>query len=148
VLVATRSFLALGRLGEHFYQILSFNRMYPFCFTLDKRQSIGQKRTGSRAKQQPTGKPIVPQPERLNEISPAAEEVRDCPSEEEDRNGEEEWEPAEQGKGNWLRNSTLPFKGSTVTKPRPPRTGRKPKKRRTPNGCRMMCKMFINNRKS
>jgi len=30
LLVATRSLLALGRLIEHFYQILSFNRMYPF----------------------------------------------------------------------------------------------------------------------
>jgi len=68
--------------------------MYPFCFTLDKRQSIGQKRTGSRAKQQPTGKPIVPHPERLNEIFPAAKEVRDCPSEEEDGNVKEEEEPA------------------------------------------------------
>jgi len=134
LLVATHSLLASGRLSEHFYQIPSFNRMYPFCLTLDERQSIGQKRTGRRANQQPTGKPIVPQPERLNEIFPAAEEVWDCPSEEEGGNGEEEEEPAEQGKGNWLRNSTLPFKGSAVAEPRPPRTGRKPKKRGTPNG--------------
>ena len=110
--------------------------MYPFCLTLDERQSTRQKRTGRRAKQQPTGKPIVPQPERLNKIFPAAEEVGDCHSKEEDGNGEEEEEPEEQGKGNWLRNSTLPFKGSTVAKPRPPRTGRKLKKRKTPNGCR------------
>ena len=82
-------------------------------------------------------RPIVPQPERLNEIFPTTEEVGDCPSDEEGGDGEEEEEPAEQGKGNWLRNSSLPFKGSTVAKPRPPRTGRKPKKRRTPNGCRI-----------
>jgi len=95
--------LASGRLSEHFYQIPSFNRMY------------------------------VSQPERLNEIFPATEDLWDCPSEEEGGNGEEEEEPAEQGIGNWLRNSTLPFKGSTVAKPCP----RKPKKRRTPNGCRI-----------
>jgi len=63
--------------------------------TLNERQSIGQKRTGRRAKIQPTGKPIVPQPERLNEVFPATEEVGDCPSEEEGGNGEEEEEPAE-----------------------------------------------------
>ena len=137
LLVATRSLLASGRLSEHFYQILSFSRMYPFCLTLDERQFIRQKRTGRRAKLQPTGKPIVPQQERLNEIFPAAEEVGDCSSEEEGGNGEEEEEPAEQGKGNWLRNSTLPFKGSTVAEPHPFRTGRKPKKRRTLNGCRI-----------
>jgi len=51
LLVATRSLLASGRLSEHFYQIQFFNRMYPFCLTLDERQSIGQKRTGRRAKQ-------------------------------------------------------------------------------------------------
>ena len=62
---------------------------------------------------------------------PTTEEVGDCPSEEE---GEEE-EPGKQGKGNCLRNSTLPFKGSTAAKPRPPRTRRKPQKRKTPNGC-------------
>ena len=45
--------------------------MYPFCLTINERQSIGQKRTGRRAKQQPTGKPIVPELERLNEIFPA-----------------------------------------------------------------------------
>ena len=93
--------------------------MYPFCLTLDERQSI-EKRTGRREKQQPTGKPIVPQPERLNETFPTAEEVGDCPSEEEDGYGDEEEEPAEQGKGNCIRNSTLPFKGSTIAKPRPP----------------------------
>ena len=80
LLVATHSLLASGRLSEHFYQIPSFNRMYPFCLTLDERQSIGQKRTGRRANQQPTGKPIVPQPERLNEIFPTTEEVGDCPA--------------------------------------------------------------------
>ena len=120
MLVATRSLLASGRPSEHFYQIPSFNRMYHFCLTLDERQSLRQKRTGCRAKQQPKGKPILPQAERLNEIFPAAEEVGDCPSEEEDGNGEEEEEPAEQGNGNWLRNSTLPFKGSTIAKPHPP----------------------------
>ena len=30
LLVATRRLLASGRLREHFYQIPSFNRMYPF----------------------------------------------------------------------------------------------------------------------
>jgi len=70
LLGATRILLASWRLREHFYQIPSFNRMYPFCLTLDERQSIRQKRTGRRAKQQPTGKPIVPQPERRNEIFP------------------------------------------------------------------------------
>jgi len=105
--------------------------------TLDERQSIGQKRTGRRAKQQPTGKSIVPQPERRNEIFPTTDEVGDCPSEEEGGDREEEEEPAEQGKGNWIRNSTLPFKGSTIAKPRPPRTGRKLKKHRTPNSCRI-----------
>ena len=50
---------------------------------------------------------------------------------------EEEGEAVEQGKGNWLRDSTLPFKGSTTVKPQPPRTGRKPKKRRSPNCGRM-----------
>jgi len=111
LLGATRILLASWRLREYFYQIPSFNRMYPFCLTLDERQSIGQKRTGRRAKQQPTGKPIVPQPERHIEISPTTEEVRDCPSEEEGGDGEVEEEPAEQGKGNWISNSTLPFKG-------------------------------------
>ena len=111
--------------------------MYPFCLTLDERQSIGQKRTGRRAKQQPTGKPIVPQPERRNEIFPTTDEVGDCPSEEEGGDGEEEEEPAEQGKGNWIRNSTLPFKGSTIAKPRSPRNGCKLRKHRTPNSCRI-----------
>jgi len=110
LLGATRILLASGRLSEHFYQIPSFNRMYPFCFTLDERQSIGQKRTGLRASEEEGG---------------------------DGGDGQEEEEPAEQGKGNWIRNSTLPFKGSTVAKPRPLRTGRKPKKRRTQNGCRI-----------
>jgi len=87
LLGATRILLASGRLSEPFYQIPSFNRMYPFCLTLDERQSIWQKRTGRRAKQQPTGKPIVPQPERRNEIFPTTEEVGDCPSEEEGGEG-------------------------------------------------------------
>ena len=77
--------MASGRLREHFYQIPSFNRMYPFCLTL---------------------KPFVPQPEHRNEIFPTTDEVGDCPSEEEGGDGEEEKEPEEQGKGNWIRNST------------------------------------------
>ena len=55
------------------------------------------------------GKPIVPPPERCNEIFLTTDKVGDCPSVE--GYVEEEEEPAEQGKGNWIRNSTLPFKG-------------------------------------
>jgi len=65
--------------------------MYPFCLTLDERQSIWQKRTGRQAKHQPTGN--VPQPERRNEIFPTTVEVGDCPSKEEGGDGEEEEEP-------------------------------------------------------
>jgi len=78
LLVATRILLASGRLSEHFYQIPSFNRMYPFFLTLDERQSIGQK-TGRRAKQQQTGKPIVPQPERLNKMFPTQRRLGTAP---------------------------------------------------------------------
>ena len=71
---------------------------------------IGQKLTGRRAKQQPTGKPIVPQPEPRNEMFPTTDEVGDCPSEEEGGDGEEEEEPAEQGKGNSDATARSPSK--------------------------------------
>jgi len=41
LLVATRSLLPSGSLSEHFYQIPFFNKIHPFCLTLDERQSIG-----------------------------------------------------------------------------------------------------------
>ena len=90
--------------------------MYPFCLTLDERQSI-EKRTGRREKQQPTGKPIVPQPERLNEILPATEEVGDCTSEEEGGNGEERRSLQSRAKGSGYATARSPLKAQPLLNP-------------------------------
>jgi len=118
--VETRILLDSGRLREHFYQISSFNRMYPHCLPAHERKSIGQRRAGRKTLRQPTDRPQVLQSERLNAVFPAEEGVKDGLPEEEGISCWEEEEVGEQGQGNWLRDCTLPFKGSTVAKPRAP----------------------------